>query len=100
MEQSNNIYQKTFTKRFFEIAAINQLEPEDLSDFNVRNKAKLLLGGIKHADAIVKGSKSLGKDVEALIGEENKPSLDYLEDENELAAAMVDFYKGLFEKVS
>ncbi|NNE27331.1 MAG: glycogen/starch synthase [Saprospiraceae bacterium] len=96
----DNSYEKTFTKRFFEIAAINQLEPEDLSDFNVRNKAKLLLGGIKHADAIVKGSKSLSKDVEALIGEENKPSLDFLEDENEMAAAMVDFYKGLFEKVS
>ncbi len=95
-----NDYETTFTKRFFEIAAINQLEITDLADFNLKNKPKLLLGGIKHADAIVKGSKSLPKEVETLISNEGKPCLDYIEDEAELAQEMVQFYTGLFEKVS
>ncbi|MBT8191718.1 MAG: glycogen/starch synthase [Saprospiraceae bacterium] len=95
-----NNYETTFNKRFFELAAINQLEPEDLADFKSRGKVKLLLGGIKYADAIVKGSKSLPKDADNLIAAEGKPFLDYVEDENELLTQMVDFYKGLFEKVS
>lgn len=95
-----NDYESTFTKRFFELAAINQLEPEDLSDFKSRGKVKLLLGGIKYADAVVKGSKSLPKDVDNLIAAEGKPFLDYVGDEDELLPQMIDFYKGLFEKVS
>ena len=96
----DNSYEDSFTKRFFEIAAINQLEAEELSVFNEKNKVKLLAGGIKHAGAIVKGSESLPKEIDKLISEQDKPVLDYIGEPNELAPEMIKFYKGLFEKVS
>ena len=105
-EQSNiiysaysNKYESTFTKKFFEIAAINQLDGEDLSDFNVKNKVKLLQGGIKYADAIVKGDENLPDEITALISEQGKPTLESFSEE-EIAQEMVNFYNGLFEKVS
>lgn len=95
----SNKYESTFTKKFFDIAAINQLDEDDLGDFNAKNKVKLLLGGIKHADAIVKGDEKLPKEVVSLIEEMNKPTLEYHPVE-EIAAEMINFYNGLFEKVS
>ncbi len=93
----SNDYEKTFTPKFFETAAINALEEEDLSAFRDKDAAKLLIGGIKYADAIVKGSESLDKDVEELIEKSDLPTLDYYNVE-EIAAPIIEFYKGLLEE--
>lgn len=93
----NNEYEKTFTEKFFNIAAINQLEEEALNDFRDGNTAKLLLGGIKHADAVVKGSENLDKDAEELIAGLSTPVLDYFADEA-LNEPIIEFYQGLLEE--
>ena len=94
-----NDYEKTFDEKFLSIAAINQLEVEDLADFRDKKKIKLLLGGIKHADAIVKGSEKLDKDVMALFDSLSVPKLDYFSEE-EISAPIIEFYQGLLEPVS
>lgn len=94
-----NEYEDNFTDRFFDIAAINQLEKEDLSDFNVDGKVKLVLGGMKNAHAIVKGSESLPSSESELYDSLDVPKLDYFNLE-ELPAEMLPFYKGLLETVS
>jgi len=94
-----NVYEKLFTKRFFEIAAINHLEEADLSDFNVDDQPKLLLGGMKYADAIVKGEENLPEDVIATLESLDKPILESFPSE-ELNDQMLEFYKGLLEPVS
>jgi len=94
-----NDYEKTFTEKFFELAAINQLDIEELNDFRQENSAKLIIGGIKHADAVVKGNESLGEEVDALIESLSVPSLGYVGEE-EVGPEMIQFYKGLLETVS
>jgi len=95
----NNDYEKTFTEKFFELASINQLEPDDLADFREKDSAKLLLGGIKYADAIVKGNEKLDDDVESLISSLDVPVLDF-KGEEEVESEMIEFYKGLLETVA
>ena len=94
-----NEYEKTFNENFFNLAAINQLKPEDLADFKDKTNVKLLTGGIKYADAIVKGSESLDKDVQDLFDKSSKPKLDYYGEE-EISAPILEFYQGLLEPVS
>ena len=95
----DNSYEKHFTEKFFEIAAINQLEKEDLEAFNKSGKPKLLLGGIKYSDAIVKGSEELPKEVLTAIEEADKPLLEAFPEE-EINEQMMEFYKGLLEPVA
>lgn len=95
----DNSYGKHFNKKFFDIAAINQLEPEDLEAFNNGGVPKLLLGGMKYADAVVKGHEKLPKDVTDMIEGLDKPILEASKEE-ELNDNMLEFYKGLLEPVS
>jgi starch synthase len=94
-----NEFEKTFDKRFLEIASINNLEPSDLEAFKDKSKIKLLQGGMKYADSIVMGSESLLKDDQAMYDSLDVPKLEYfgLEDINE---QILPFYKGLLEKES
>jgi len=94
-----NEYEKTFTEKFFELAAINQLEKEDLSDFNDNGEVKLLLGGMKNAHALVKGSESLPEKETALFDDSDAPKLEYFSTE-ELPAEILTFYKEILEPVS
>jgi starch synthase len=94
-----NGYEKTFNKKFFELAAINNLEKEDLEVFKEKSKVKLLNAGMKYVDAIVKGTESLLKDSQAIFDELDVPKLDYHPTE-EITEHMLPFYKGLFEKES
>ncbi len=94
-----NAYEETFTEKFFEIAAINQLETEDMAEFNVGGKPKLLLGGIKYADALVKGAEKLPDDVMKAIDAADKPLLEAFPEE-EINDQMMEFYKGLLEPES
>ncbi len=94
-----NEYEQKFTEKFFEIAAINQLEPEDLGAFNDKDKVKLVLGGIKYADAIVKGHEDLSAESNSLIESLEVPVLEAFPEE-ELSDNMMEFYKGLLEPVA
>ena len=94
-----NNYEKTFNSKFFELAAINNLDEEDLSVFKDKKNVKLINGGMKYADAIVKGTESLPKDSQGLFDELEVPKLDYLNPE-ELNAEILPFYKSFFEKES
>ncbi len=95
----DNKYQEHFTDRFFEIAAINQLEREDLAVFEDNGKANLLAGGMKYADAIVKGDEALSSEIIAQIEASEKPNLEAFPEE-ELNDNMMEFYKGLLEPVA
>jgi len=92
-----NDYEKSFDKRFLEIAAINNLEESDLEVFKEKTKIKLVNGGMKYADAVVKGSKSLPKDSQAIFDELDLPKLDHL-DLEALNSEILPFYKDLLDK--
>jgi len=92
----NNDYEKTFTKRFLEIAAINKLEESDLEAFGSGDDITLVKGGVTHADALVIGSEDLNKDVKKLIDASGKPTMENMELE-ELVPASIEFYKSLFD---
>lgn len=91
-----NEFEKTFNKRFLEIAAINNLDPEDLDAFKDKSKIKLLRGGMKYADAVVKGTDSLLKDEQTFYDSSDLPKMDYFNLE-EINEQMLPFYKGLLE---
>lgn len=92
-----NEYQQLFTKRFLEIACINNLNPEDLADFGTGADLTLDQGAIKNADAIITGSDSLSDDVKALIETLEVPVQEFLE-EDEMLKASVEMYKSLMEE--
>jgi starch synthase len=94
-----NEYEKTFSENFLSLAAINHLEPEDLADFKANDEIKLLAGGMKYADAVVKGSESLDNDAEDVFAGLSVPTLEYFNEE-EIGAPILEFYKGLLEPVS
>ncbi len=94
-----NEFEKTFNKKFFEIAAINNLDEEDLSVFKDNTSVKLINAGLKYADAIVKGSESLPKDTQEIYDTLEVPKLDFFNAE-EIGAQMLPFYNNLFESES
>ena len=95
----DNSYEEHFTEKFFEIAAINQLEEEELSAFNRDGKPKLLLGGMKYADAVVKGSEDLSEEILTELEGLDVPKMESFPEE-EINDQMMEFYKGLLEPVS
>lgn len=92
-----NDYEKTFTKRFLEIASINTLTEKDLSDFTDGDKLSLDVGGMTHADAIVLGSNNVSKSVSTYMETSKVPMLDFLE-EDERLTAVYELYKQLIEE--
>lgn len=94
-----NNFEESFTERFFEIAAINNLEPEDLKSFDMNGRPKLVLGGMKYADALVKGSESLPEEESNFFENADLPKLEYF-GEDAIADEILPFYKGLLETVS
>ena len=93
----NDSEESNFTKKFLEIAAINDLENTDLDTFVDDSKIRLHLGGIRNADAIVKGDEKLLPEYEKAIKSlKDVPVLDYSNLE-ELPANCMDFYNTLLE---
>ena len=92
----NNDYEKTFTKRFLEIAAINKLEESDLAAYGSGDDITLVKGAVTYADALVVGSEDLDKDVKELIDASGKPTMDRM-DLEELVPASIEFYKSLVD---
>jgi len=92
-----NDYQKHFTKRFLEIASINNLDEKDLSDFKKGSNLTLDVGGVVHADAIISGSNNISANVVKAIDSVSVPKLEFLE-EDEMLKACVEMYKSLMEE--
>jgi starch synthase len=85
---------ENFDEKFFELAAINDLDSDSLSNFNEDGKVNLHNGGIYHSDALIIGNESLSADVLSMIEKSEKPLLPHMADE-ELAVACLDFYDQL-----
>ncbi len=92
-----NSYQKHFTKRFLEIACINNLDNKDLDDFKSGSKLTLDVGGVLNADAIVAGSDNITAAVSKAIDSVDVPKLEFLE-EDEMLKSCVELYKSLMEE--
>ncbi len=85
-----------FGNDFFEKAAINQLEVEDLKCFGEGKDINLHKGAVMHADAIIKASESYSEKIEAIFENLDKPVLEYtgIADETFLPAT-TGFYDSL-----
>jgi len=93
----NDSDEASFTKKFLEIAAINDLDKSDLDSFLVDDKIRLHMGGIKSADAVVIGEEKLSPDyAKAIKALKDKPVLNYSELEA-LPADALAFYKSIIE---
>lgn len=94
----NNELSHSFDSRFLNIAAINDLEVEDLSVFVENDGINLDLGAIKYSDGIISGSESMDEIVKKYSDDLDKPSIMCGEDIDASAQSTVEFYKSLFEE--
>ena len=92
-----DIVGNTLNKSFEEIAAINDLEAEDLSHYKGKTGIDLNQGAINFSDGIMLGSKDLDEELLKSIKKMKKPMLDFME-ESELLPATVEFYKKFLEE--
>lgn len=90
----DNDLDASFDKRFLDIAAINDLESEDVAPYGSEENITLNLGGIHYSDAIVKGSTSLSEDVLKSIEAKEALVLEHGPVEEQLEN-IVSFYKEL-----
>ncbi|MFZ1455685.1 MAG: glycogen/starch synthase [Saprospiraceae bacterium] len=87
----------SFDLKFLNLAAINDLETEDLVDFREGDMINLNLGAIKNADAIIAGSES-ANDLVIQYGQENNlPFQTSSSEVDETAQLSVNFYNTLLE---
>ena len=89
-------YGSHFTKRFLELAAINNLTEEDLKPYTKGSKITLHSGGLSYSDAITEGSNKLLKSVQNVIADLDVPKLAYHE-EDDMPGACLQFYRELLE---
>lgn len=83
-----------FDKSFIDIATINDLEPEDLSDYISKGKIKLHQGALKHADAVIRGSEKLAKGVDTDIKGLEVPKLEF-SDIDDMPSSNLQFFREL-----
>ena len=77
-------------------ASINALDEDDLAGFMDGDKPNLHMGGVKYADAVIKGSAELNAANTELLAKADKPVLDVQGEE--APAASVEFYHSLLEE--
>ena len=94
----NNKLSHAFDERFLSIAAINDLQVEDLSVFKENDGINLDLGAILFADGIYSGSEMTHDIVNSYGETHNKPIALCGEDIDESAHKTVEFYKTLLEE--
>ena len=75
-------------------ASINNLELEDLLDFQTDGVADMHKGAIIYADAVIRGSETMNESTEAALVLSEKPVLDYTNVEMGLAP-IYEFYNSL-----
>lgn len=93
-----NKVSETFNKKFLEIAAINNLEEEDLAIFLNGDKINLDKGAFSHSDVVIKGSENLNGIVTDLAESLDVPIIDYQEDMEELLSGHMELYNELTEE--
>ena len=88
----------SFNKKFLEIAAINNLEEDDLEVFLRKDKIDLDKGAMTFSDVLIKGSENLngyvidqGKDLKIKI-------VDYQENIEDLLSGHIDLYNQITEE--
>lgn len=93
----NNIGE-TFTKKFLEIAAINNLEEEDLQIFMKEDKINLDKGALSFSDVLIKGSESLNGSVSEVVKNVDIPVVEYQENIDDLLSAHMELYNEITEE--
>ncbi len=94
----NNQLSQSFDDRFLNIAAINDLDVNDLDVFRQNHHINLDLGAIKYADAIVSGSEITNSLVKEYGEALNLPFQLGHEQVDQMASETIDFYKTLLEQ--
>ena len=79
-----------FNESFYQKAAINDLEKDDMTDFQENGSIKLHYGAIKNAHGLISGSENLEADVKALIDEANVPVIQHSDE------AYLDEYQNFY----
>lgn len=90
----DNELDSAFDNKFLEIAAINDLEEEDVAPYCTDGKINLNHGGIYYSDAVVKGNSSLSEDVIKTIEKSDVLVQEYNTVEEQLPL-VVDFYRSM-----
>jgi starch synthase len=85
----------TFSQKFLDIAAINDLSFDDLQPFMDEDRINLDLGAVKFSDAIIAGSESTSEFVSSYGQGLSLHTLPYEADIDVAAHAQAEFYKNL-----
>ena len=93
----NNEFGDSFDSKFLNIAAINDLEVEDLGGFKTDQHINLDLGAIKYADAVVSGNETSNENVIKYGAMMEKPVVIFDDGLDTSAKATVELYKTLLE---
>lgn len=98
----NSIYDDgsttNFTDKFLEIAAINDLESKDLTDYKNGNKIDINRGSFKFSDIVILGSENVEDNVNDLIESSDKEVVPFEEDISELLTQHLELYNKLTEE--
>ncbi len=90
-------YEETFSENFFQKAAINNMEDNELKEYKGSAGITLHDGASKLSDAVILGSESLNGNVTKKITEWGVPVLGFQAEENYLNAYL-EFYNTLMEE--
>lgn len=88
----NNDLGSTFSNRFLDKAAINELSESDLDDYKDGDKINLHKGVMNHIDVLVLGSESYDDGVNELIENTDKKIIPYSDIETSVMQC-IDLYK-------
>ncbi|MBK9255994.1 MAG: glycogen/starch synthase [Saprospiraceae bacterium] len=91
----NNELGHSFDDKFKEIAAINDLDKDDLGIYGDNNNINLDLGAIKYSDALMAGNELSNDIVKSYGKDHNLPFQEHIEDLDENVKSSIDFYKTL-----
>ena len=87
-------YSQHFTERFFDIAAINELSPEDLAPYGDPKNIQLNQGALSYSDAVIMDSESLTEEEIKAFESSELPKLGFFADE-EYKKESLSFFKEL-----
>jgi len=74
-------YSQHFTERFFDIARINELDPEDIAPYGTAEKVSLNEGALSYSDAVILDSEELSDDETKAFESSELPKLGFFADE-------------------
>jgi starch synthase len=94
----NNELGHTFGDRFLEIAAINDLEVDDLEPFRHDGHIDLNRGAFAYSDGFLAGNEASNEEVNAFADASKKPFRLGSDDLDQCAKTAVEFYKSILEE--